>query len=180
MSMVVRSGVLVALMCAALAWGCGRADRESIAKSGDGKAVTKSAATAKSSAPQGATSRPSSTQTPAPAGPYAAGVGWDVPPYARDYGLGGNFAAVGLACARGLPPGAAVSIRFAGQTGARSPAAGAVAADGSMVVAFGLERPGEIVWEFVSITPREGAFSGVLPRGRAATWGTSDLACEPR
>lgn len=173
--------LLVALVALVALGGCGRGERGGRPEPGPAE---KAVAPSKSTAPKATTVTvaPTSKATPATpgsrgaTGAYAAGVGWDVPPYSRDYLIAGAMVAVGLACASGLPPGAQVSIRVGGQTGALSPVGGVVLADGSVEVAFGLQRPGEIVWEFVSITARE----GVLPRGRAATWGTSDQPCEAR
>ncbi len=132
--------------------------------------------------------QPAATREAAPipaAGPpppggaeVVVGIGWDVAPLARDHGLGVPYQLVGFACAKGLPPRATVLVRVSGSAGAR-PALGAeVGADGTVVVPFGLLRPGEVVWEFQSITLQDGMSYGQLPRGAAGTVGAEDQPCQ--
>jgi hypothetical protein len=121
---------------------------------------------------------PTPTPTPTASTVYAAGVGWDAAPTAREYGVGGPFAIVGFACAQGLPPGATVIVRATGNAGARPSLGVQVGMDGSVVVPFGLLRPGEVTWEFQSITLKDGSSYGMLPPGRTATATTTDQPCE--
>ncbi|MCC6237262.1 MAG: hypothetical protein IT299_06790 [Dehalococcoidia bacterium] len=96
-------------------------------------------------------------------------VGWDAAPLARDYGFGVPYQLVGLACAKGLPPKATVLVKVAGSAGARPALGVEVGSDGTVIVPFGLLRPGEVIWEFQSITLKDGSGYGKLPPGAAGT-----------
>ena len=108
----------------------------------------------------------------------ASSVGWDAAPLARDYGFGVPYQIVGLACAKGLPPRATVLVKVSGSAGARPGLGVEVASDGTVVVPFGLLRPGEVIWEFQSITLKDGTSYGTLPAGATATAvGGTDEPC---
>lgn len=110
---------------------------------------------------------PPAEQSTAPE--VTSSVGWDAAPLARDYGFGVPYQLVGYACAKGLPPKATVLVKVSGSAGARPALGVEVGSDGTVVVPFGLLRPGEVIWEFQSITLRDGTSYGKLPAGASGT-----------
>lgn len=119
---------------------------------------------------------PPAEATPPPE--VSVGVGWDTAPLIRDYGFGVPYQLVGFACAKGLPPKATVLVKVSGSAGARPSLGVEVANDGTVAVPIPLLRPGEVVWEFQSITLKDGSSFGMLPPGASATVGGADKPCQ--
>jgi hypothetical protein len=110
----------------------------------------------------------------------SASVGWDHPPLAVPFTLAAPYLSVGIACDKGLPPGARVQIRLGGAAGPPPTADGMVNPDGSLMILFGIQRAAEITWEYASISPASGPAPASLPVGGKDTVTLpADKACGP-
>lgn len=103
-------------------------------------------------------------------------LGVDHPPFAQNYGVGGN--SVGLACVSGIPANGLVTITIAGGTGAPPTVSGPAGPDGSAIVPFPIQQFG----------PMNGSITGLQVNGQPAaftadpfsyTVGSGDLICTP-
>lgn len=113
-----------------------------------GKTTTPNAsATASATASTSATAAASAT-SPTATGTAAAGqavrlrgaLGVDHPPFAQNYGVGGNR--VGMACLSGIPSGGTVTLQISGGTGAPPSILGGGGADGTVIIPFPIQQFG--------------------------------------
>ncbi|TAJ16307.1 MAG: hypothetical protein EPO65_13520 [Dehalococcoidia bacterium] len=103
-------------------------------------------------------------------------LGVDHPPFAQNYGVGGN--SVGMACLSGIPTGGTVTIQINGGTGAPPSILGSGGADGTVIIPFPIQQFGMMNASITGLRVN-GQPTNFQADAFSYTVGSQDLICTP-
>lgn len=139
-------------------------------------AATSTAAASASATTSGTAAGGAGTATAGQAVRLRATFGVDHPPFAQNYGVGGN--SVGLACISGIPTNGLVTITLGGGTGAPPTIVGSGGADGSVIIPFPIQQFGTMNGSITSLRVN-GQPANFQADPFSYTVGAPDLICTP-